>query len=79
MVGIKRCESRYLKEPHMQFQDIYEKTDRLLRLDDVLKVVGIGKTKLYELIQQGSFPPGCSIGRARLWRWSVVQDWVRSH
>jgi prophage regulatory protein len=56
-----------------------EKTDRLLRLDDVLKIVGLGKTKLYALIQEGSFPPGFSIGRARLWRWSVVQDWVRSH
>ena len=63
----------------MTTQNICEKTDRLLRLDDVLKIVGLGKTKLYALIQEGSFPPGFSIGRARLWRWSAVQDWVRSH
>lgn len=63
----------------MTTQNICVTTDRLLRLDDVLQIVGLGKTKLYSLIQEGSFPPGFSIGRARLWRWSVVQEWVRSH
>ncbi|MDP2780954.1 AlpA family transcriptional regulator [Devosia sp.] len=63
----------------MTSQAIYEKTDRLLRLPEVEHIAGLRKTTLYQLIKEGGFPPGFRVGRSRLWRWSVVQQWVQSH
>lgn len=63
----------------MTSQNIYEKTDRLLRLPEVERIAGLRKTTLYQLIKDGSFPPGFTVGRSRLWRWTAVQQWVKSH
>ncbi|MHB1115172.1 helix-turn-helix transcriptional regulator [Sideroxydans sp.] len=63
----------------MQEKNECERTDRLLRLPEVERICGLRKTTIYQLINDGRFPPGFRVGRSRLWRWSVIQEWVKSH
>ena len=50
--------------------------DRLLRLPQVLDITGLGKTMIYRLIRQGTFPqpfkPG---GHASRWSEAEIRDW----
>ncbi len=51
--------------------------DRLLRLDQVKHIVGLGKTLIYRLIQAGEFPapykPG---GSAARWSENEIVGWL---
>ena len=51
--------------------------DRLLRLDQVKEIVGLGKTLIYRLIGSGDFPvpykPG---GSATRWSENEIHDWL---
>ncbi len=51
--------------------------DRLLRLEQVKDVVGLGKTLIYRLIQSGEFPapykPG---GSAARWSENEIVEWL---
>jgi prophage regulatory protein len=53
--------------------------DRLLRLDEVKAIVGLGKTRIYALERAGCFPerfkPG---GTASRWSESEVRAWLKS-
>jgi prophage regulatory protein len=53
--------------------------DRLLRLDQVKEIVGLGKTLIYRLIGEGEFPipykPG---GSATRWSENEVHRWLSS-
>lgn len=49
----------------------------LLRIHDVCKVVGLGKTKIYDLVRNGTFPaPVALTKRSRAWRADSIQDWI---
>lgn len=54
-------------------------TDRLLRLSQVIDIVGIGKTMIYRLVRENKFPqpfkPG---GYASRWSEAEVQAWRES-
>jgi len=50
--------------------------DRLIKLEDVVSQVGMGKTKIYNLIQLGEFPAPIKLGYASRWSQIEVQDWV---
>lgn len=54
-----------------------EAADRLLPLDEVKTIVGLGKTMIYRMMRAGSFPKACKAGGCST-RWSEreVQDWV---
>jgi len=54
-----------------------ESCDRLLRLPEVRKRVGLGKTMIYELIADGRFPKPYKITRAAA-RWSEreIDAWI---
>ena len=51
--------------------------DRLLRLDQVKEIVGLGKTLIYRLIGAGEFPvpykPGGSVAR---WSENEIDLWL---
>lgn len=52
--------------------------DRILRLPEVLLVSGHSRSSLYRAIRAGRFPPPVGVGdRARGWRDSEVQAWIR--
>lgn len=50
---------------------------RLLRLPAVTAKIGLGPTKLYELIKQGEFKP-IKAGRATLFLESEVDAWIEA-
>ena len=49
----------------------------ILRRDDVLKKVGLGKSCLYELQARGEFPRSISLGgRSVGWLEAEVNEWI---
>jgi prophage regulatory protein len=53
--------------------------DRLLKIDEVLELVAVGKTKLYRMLKDGEFPPAVRLGsrsRSVAWRQSDVERWI---
>jgi len=54
-------------------------TEKLLRLPAVEDLVGLKRSTLYRLIQEGKFPPPVSIGaRAVAWQSSLIETWIES-
>jgi prophage regulatory protein len=55
-----------------------QSADRLLRLEEVRAVVGLGKSTVYRMMRAGTFPMACKAGGGST-RWSEqeVQAWVR--
>ena len=53
---------------------------RILRQRDVLEAIGVGKTKLWEMIGDGDFPAPIRLGgegsRAVGWHQHEVEDWI---
>jgi predicted DNA-binding transcriptional regulator AlpA len=49
-----------------------------LNLKQLLQRVPFGKTKLYEDIQRGEFPPPVKFGRMSRWLLHQVEAWERS-
>jgi predicted DNA-binding transcriptional regulator AlpA len=53
--------------------------DRILRLPDVLALVGIGRTTLLKLVRDGDFPAPLRLTpRIRGWRLSAIQQFLVS-
>jgi predicted DNA-binding transcriptional regulator AlpA len=53
--------------------------DRILRLPDVLHIVGIGRTTLYEMMKAGTFPAPLHLSvRTRGWRLSAIEAFLAS-
>lgn len=52
---------------------------RILRREEVLRLIGLKKSALYELMAQGGFPKPVKLGeRAVGWRASDVSTWLAS-
>jgi prophage regulatory protein len=53
--------------------------DRFLPVREVLRVLGVSKTTLYDMMTDGEFPRGIRIAKKRVgWRESVVKRWMDS-
>lgn len=56
-----------------------QQSDRLLRINQVIDLTGIGKTMIYRLIKEGRFPqqfkPG---GYASRWSEAEINAWIES-
>lgn len=50
--------------------------DRLIKIEDVMLQVGMGKTKIYDLIQFEEFPAPIKLGRYSRWSQLEIQDWI---
>lgn len=56
-----------------------ENIDRVLRLPEVLRSLGIGRTTLYLLVRDGRFPAPLHVStRVRGWRQSTVNQYLES-
>ena len=51
--------------------------EKLLPLRQLESVVGFRKSKIYQLIESGEFPPPIKIGRSSRWPSSEISDWVQ--
>ena len=53
--------------------------DRLLRLPEVLQLVGLSKSTIYHMIAQGEFPDQVRLGRRAVGWWeSEIETWKES-
>lgn len=53
--------------------------DRILREREVLDVIGISRSQLWNLLKDGRFPARVRLaGRSMGWRQSDVQAWIAS-
>lgn len=53
--------------------------DRFLPLTEVERVTSLKKSKLYEMVKAGEFPPQKEVTvRRRAWLASEVQAWIQS-
>lgn len=51
--------------------------DRLLRLSQVMDTIGLGRTRIYEMIKAGEFPAPCKPGgSASRWSENEVLAWL---
>ncbi len=48
-------------------------------IDEVIGRVGIGRTKIYDLILSGTFPPQVKLGSSSYWELGEIIQWQRSH
>lgn len=54
-------------------------TESLLPLPEVETIVGIKKSKIYALINEGGFPSPIRIGRRAVrWRLGELQSWIEN-
>ena len=52
-------------------------TDRLLRLSEVLSRTALGRSSIYRMMRDGSFPEPLKVGvRAVRWRESEIEGWL---
>ncbi|TVV77369.1 helix-turn-helix transcriptional regulator [Sphingomonas solaris] len=52
-------------------------TERLIRLPEVRKRVGLGRSTIYRLMELGSFPKSRKLGaRAIAWSEAEINDWI---
>lgn len=52
--------------------------DRLLRLSDVLAMVGLSRTDWYRRIRNGMAPKPLKLGSASRWRLTEIEAWMAS-
>lgn len=52
--------------------------DRLIDVKTVCSQVGIGKTKLWEMVTAKEFPAPYTFGRCTRWSENEVQQWIHS-
>lgn len=51
--------------------------DRYIRIKDLAKMLGIGQSSIYRLIQQNKFPKQIKLTeRTAVWRLSVINAWI---
>jgi prophage regulatory protein len=50
---------------------------RFIRFSELQKMVGLGRTKIYDKIKEGTFPRQIRLGKAAAWVESEVQEWIR--
>ncbi|MEE5139119.1 AlpA family phage regulatory protein [Pseudomonas alliivorans] len=50
--------------------------DILIRLPEVCRQAGFGKSTIYELIAAGTFPAPAKLGRFSRWSQKEVQGWI---
>jgi prophage regulatory protein len=51
--------------------------EKFLKLEEVLDMVGMGQTWVYEEIKEKRFPDSIPLGSARRWVLSEVQEWMQ--
>lgn len=52
--------------------------ERLVRLPEVMRVTGLGKSQIYDRMKHKAFPRSMKIGASTLWVESEVVAWVRA-
>lgn len=49
---------------------------RLIRMKELVVIVGLSRSTIYDLIAKGKFPSPVKIGRVSAWKSTVIQSWI---
>lgn len=49
---------------------------RFMRLPELMTRVGLGRSKIYEMMAEGEFPKPIKLGRASVWPNHIVEQWM---
>ncbi|MDE2623741.1 MAG: AlpA family phage regulatory protein [Betaproteobacteria bacterium] len=52
--------------------------ERLLEIGEVMKMVNISKSQIYQLMHDKAFPAPLKLGRASRWKLSSILEWIGS-
>lgn len=52
--------------------------ERLLRIEEVLQIIGIKRTTLYALIKKNAFPSQYKIGNTSVWKLSDINNYIEN-
>jgi len=63
-------------DPEPERREHSHRTERLLRLPQVLDMVGLGKTMVYQMMKTSEFPQPRKIRHLSVWVESEVQSWI---
>lgn len=62
----------------MNAQTTFTVDDRLIKLPEVMQIVGLGKTMIYRKVRQHSFPqPFKPTGGSTRWSEREVREWIQ--
>lgn len=50
--------------------------DKLLRIDDALEIIHIGKSTFWKYVAEGQLPKPVKIGSSSLWRYSDLMQFI---
>jgi prophage regulatory protein len=51
--------------------------DRLIRLKELIKIIGLGRSTVYKLLNEGKFPKRIKLTqRTVVWRLSEIEAWI---
>lgn len=63
----------------MNIENSFDKEDRILRLREVEKIIGLSRATIYRLIASGDFPKQIHLTTKTVgWRLSSIEKWVMS-
>lgn len=49
---------------------------RLIRLHEVMNLIGLSRASVYNYIKEGIFPPPAKFGKSSLWEYTEIQEWI---
>ena len=53
---------------------------RLMKIDEVLNICAVSRSRMYEMVARGEFPSPVRVGaRAVAWRQREILEWIESH
>ncbi len=65
-----------MTEPNKKEAAAPDAIDAMIRLPEVCRQAGFGKSAIYEMIAAGTFPEPVKVGCASRWSQLEVQEWI---
>jgi prophage regulatory protein len=68
-----------MKRPELITPSITDSARLFARLPTVIQATGLGRSTIYRLVANGTFPAPVHLGpRAVAWRWSDLDQWSQT-
>jgi len=76
--SLRPSANRQQQDDGSQRTSTFSPTERLIRLDEVKRLVGLGKSKIYEMVAADRFPKPYKISSAARWSQHEVFAWIEN-
>lgn len=76
-LGLLDCKGALSSPGALQAGHVRASPDRLLRLPEVQRLTGLGRSAIYQQMKSGTFPQSVKVGpRAATWSEAAIQEWI---